>query len=341
LAHRRRAAKKRHRTDSSNAFEKSTFDFDQPPEKLARRNASESPVAAGACAIVRESEKKLENLASDAYISMIENTRTWPMSSIEQRRAAIVELVQQDGFAAIDALAQKFSVTPQTIRRDINELCARGALRRFHGGASLSSNVENLTYQARQVFCLPEKRRIAALLADHIPDHASLFINIGTTTEEIAKALLQHQGLSVVTNNLNVANILSENPDFQVIVAGGLVRAGDRGIVGEATIDLIHQFKVDIGIIGISAIDSDGSLLDFDYREVRVAQAIIANSRQVYLAADRSKFERGAMVRLGTIEQVDALFTDSPPPAPVRDMLSAAGVKLHVAETDLGDAAAA
>lgn len=263
------------------------------------------------------------------------------MSSIEQRRAAIVELVQQDGFAAIDALAQKFSVTPQTIRRDINELCARGALRRFHGGASLSSNVENLTYQARQVFCLPEKRRIAALLADHIPDHASLFINIGTTTEEIAKALLQHQGLSVVTNNLNVANILSENPDFQVIVAGGLVRAGDRGIVGEATIDLIHQFKVDIGIIGISAIDADGSLLDFDYREVRVAQAIIANSRQVYLAADRSKFERGAMVRLGTIGQVDALFTDTPPPAPVRDMLSAAGVKLHVAETDLGDAAAA
>jgi DeoR family glycerol-3-phosphate regulon repressor len=255
------------------------------------------------------------------------------MSSIEQRRAAIVEIVQQDGFAAIEALAQRFGVTPQTIRRDINVLCDQGALRRFHGGASLSSSVENLTYQTRQEFRLPEKQRIARLLADHVPDHASLFINIGTTTEEVAKALLDHQGLSVVTNNLNVANILSANPDFQVIVAGGLVRPRDRGIVGEAAIDLIRQFKVDIGIIGISAIDTDGSLLDFDYREVRVAQAIIANSRQVYLAADRSKFERGAMVRLGSIQDVDALFTDSEPPPALREALLAAGVKLHVAAT--------
>lgn len=263
------------------------------------------------------------------------------MSSIEQRRVAITELIQQDGFAAIDTLAERFGVTPQTIRRDINALCEQGALRRFHGGASLSSNVENLAYQARQVLRFPEKQRIARLLADHIPDHASLFINIGTTTEEVAKALLQHKGLSVVTNNLNVANILSENVDFQVIVAGGLVRAHDRGIVGEATTDLIRQFKVDIGIIGISAIDTDGSLLDFDYREVQVAQAIIKNSRQVYLAADSSKFARGAMVRLGTIKDVDALFTDSAPPAPVREMLIAAGVKIHVAEADPEGVAAA
>ena len=263
------------------------------------------------------------------------------MSSIEQRRVAIIELAQQEGFASIEALAQRFGVTPQTIRRDINALCEQGALKRFHGGASRSSSVENLTYQARQSLHMPEKQRIARLLADHIPDDASLFINIGTTNEEVARALLQHKGLSVVTNNLNVANILSENPDFQVIVAGGLVRARDRGIVGEATIDLIRQFRVDIGVIGISAIDTDGSLLDYDYREVRVAQAIIANSRQVYLAADRSKFERGAMVRLGTIEQVDALFTDSPPPPRLRELLQVAGVKLHVAEESPGEEAAA
>ena len=191
--------------------------------------------------------------------------------------------------------------------------------------------VENLAYPARQVLCLEEKRRIARLAARHVPDHASLFINIGTTTEEVAKALLNHQGLSVITNNLNVASILAGKPDFRVIVAGGLVRSRDRGLVGEATLDLIRQFKVDIGIIGISGIDLDGALLDFDYREVRVAQAIIENSRRVFLTADHTKFGRNAMVRLGGIQQIHALFTDQAPPPALAQHLRAADVALHVA----------
>ena len=119
----------------------------------------------------------------------------------------------------------------------------------------------------------------------------------------------------------------------EVIVAGGVVRARDRGIVGEATIDLIRQFRVDFGVIGISGIDLDGTLLDFDYQEVRVAQAIIANSRQVFLAADHTKFGRNALVRLGAVEDVDALFTDAQPPAALRELIDAAGVALHVAGT--------
>ncbi|HEX5077601.1 MAG TPA: DeoR family transcriptional regulator [Geminicoccaceae bacterium] len=261
-------------------------------------------------------------------------------ASSGQRRRAIVALVQRQGFAPIDALAEQFSVTPQTIRRDINELSAAGTLQRFHGGAGLPSSVENLAYPARQVLCLEEKRRIAGLAARHVPDHASLFVNIGTTTEEVAKALLQHQGLSVVTNNLNVASILAGKPDFRVIVAGGLVRSRDRGLVGEATLDLIRQFRVDIGIIGISGIDLDGTLLDFDYREVRAAQAIIENSRRVYLTADHSKFGRNAMVRLGDIRQIHALFTDRPPPPPLARRLREAGVAVHVAGPE-GDSRAA
>lgn len=250
------------------------------------------------------------------------------------RRGEIVDLVRKEGFAGIEAMARHFQVTPQTIRRDINELCEQGLLERLHGGARLPSSTENLAYPERQVLFHEEKQRIAALVAAHVPDHSSLFINIGTTNEAVAQALLGHQGLSVVTNNLNVAGILSGNPDFQVIIAGGRVRAQDRGIVGEATLDLIRQFKVDIGIIGISAIEEDGSLLDFDYREVRVAQAILENSREVVLAADHSKFTRNAMVRLGQIDQVDHFFTDRPPPAPVAEKLAAADTVLHIAERE-------
>ena len=136
----------------------------------------------------------------------------------------------------------------------------------------------------------------------------------------------------MITNNLNVAALLGGKADFQVIVAGGVVRARDRGIVGEADIDLIRQFRVDFGVIGISGIDLDGTLLDFDYQEVRVAQAIIANSRQVFLAADHTKFGRNAMVRLGGIEDVDALFTDMPPPPPLQQRIEAAEVALFVAD---------
>jgi len=116
-----------------------------------------------------------------------------------------------------------------------------------------------------------------------------------------------------------------------VIVAGGVVRSRDRGIVGETTIDFLGQFKADFGIIGISGIDADGSLLDFDHREVRASKCIMTNSRQVFLAADHSKFGRSAMVRLGSLGDLDAFFTDSMPPPSICDLLAENDVRLHVA----------
>jgi DeoR family glycerol-3-phosphate regulon repressor len=249
---------------------------------------------------------------------------------IRQRHEKIRKIVQSQGFVTIDTLAQTFSVTPQTIRRDINTLSEKGLLYRYHGGAASTTSTENVAYNARKVLCYREKQKIAQLLAKHIPDNASLFINIGTTTEAIAHALTGHRRLRVITNNLNVASIMSTNENYEVIVAGGLVRPRDCGIIGEATIDFIQQFRVDYGIIGISGIDLDGTLLDFDYREVRAARAIIDNSRKVFLAADHTKFGRNAMVRLGNIDEIDALFTDRQPPASLIEVLHQAEVALYV-----------
>ncbi|HVR65856.1 MAG TPA: DeoR/GlpR family transcriptional regulator [Verrucomicrobiae bacterium] len=259
----------------------------------------------------------------------------------ELRHEQILDLVRQRGFVSVEALAEHFDVTPQTIRRDVNLLCSQERLRRYHGGAGLPSSVENTAYQARQVHCLEEKRRIAQLVARHIPDDASLFINIGTTTEEVARALLRHRGLRVITNNLQVASILSQNEDFEVIVAGGVVRSRDRGVVGETTIDFLGQFKVDFGIIGISGIDVDGSLLDFDHREVRASRCIIANSRQIFLVTDHTKFGRRAMVRLGSLQDIDAIFTDRRPPASIVAKLGEHSVVLHMVDELADDNVAA
>lgn len=252
------------------------------------------------------------------------------IAPLKARQAEIRRLVEARGFVTIDHLAQEFSVTPQTIRRDINTLSKRGLIHRYHGGAGADSSTENVAYTERQVLCYKEKQKIAKMVAAQIPDHASLFINIGTTNEAVAHALCSHKRLRIITNNLNVATILSSNSNFEVIVAGGLVRHRDGGIIGEATIDFIQQFKVDYGIIGISGIDADGTLLDFDYREVRAARAIIDNSRMVMLATDHTKFGRNAMVRLGNIEEIDALFTDEEPPAALVEIMNAADVNLFV-----------
>ncbi|WP_319522671.1 DeoR/GlpR family transcriptional regulator [uncultured Desulfosarcina sp.] len=250
---------------------------------------------------------------------------------VRKRHARIRKMVQAQGFVTIDALAGAFAVTPQTIRRDINTLSEKGLLCRYHGGAAVLTSTENVAYNERKVLCFREKQKIAQLLANHVPDNSSLFINIGTTTEAIARALSNHKRLRVITNNLNVASIMSVNENFEVIVAGGLVRHRDQGIIGEATIDFINQFKVDYGIIGISGIDIDGTLLDFDYREVRAARAIMDNSRSVFLAADHTKFGRNAMVRLGNVAEIDGLFTDRQPPAGLSEIIAAAEVALHVA----------
>ena len=243
------------------------------------------------------------------------------------RQALLLAEVREKGSVSVEALSERFEVTLQTVRRDVKLLADAGLLARFHGGVrSPGSTTRNIAYRQRQLLNEGAKRRIARVVAAAVPPECSLIINIGTTTEAIARELLHHKGLRVITNNLNVAAILSDNPDCEVIVAGGIVRSRDRGIVGEVTIDFIQQFKVDIALIGISGIESDGSLRDFDYREVKVARAIIEHSRQVWLAADHSKFDRPAMVELARLDEIDMLFTDAPPPPPFPELLAAAAV---------------
>lgn len=250
------------------------------------------------------------------------------------RQLKLIEVVRERGSATVEELADQLAVTLQTVRRDVQKVAESGALRRFHGGVRVpSSTTENIAHPQRQGLHAEGKARIARAVAQQVPDDCSLILNIGTTTEAIAEALLQHQGLRVITNNLNVAAILCRNPGFEVIVAGGVVRPRDRGIVGEAAVDFIRQFKVDLAIIGISGIESDGSLRDYDYREVKVAQTIIEHAREVWLAADASKFNRPAMVEAATLSQIDRLFTDAPPPAPFPQLLEDAGVRLDVCLT--------
>lgn len=240
----------------------------------------------------------------------------------ESRRQSILDIARETGIVSVDELITRFQVTPQTIRKDLNRLCEERLLTRTHGGAQLASSVENMSYEARRMLAWDHKQAIGRAVAELIPDNASLFVNIGTTNEAVAQALLQHQQLLVITNNINVASLMRPYPEIKVIIASGEVRSSDGGIIGESAVEFIKQFKVDFAVISASAIDADGTLLDYDYREVKVSQAIVSNARHVIVAADSTKHERTAPVRIAHVSQTHSFVTDRCPNASFRRLLS-------------------
>jgi len=254
-----------------------------------------------------------------------------PPRPIAARHREILALAHHTGSVSVEDLASRLGVTPQTIRKDLNFLARRSMLARVHGGAVVTSGVDNIAYAERRDVAAASKAAIGAAAAALIPNGASLFINIGTTTEAVAEHLMGHRDLMVITNNLNVVEILADIPTIELIAAGGRVRANDRAIVGALAMDFIRGFKVDFALIGASAIDAEGTLLDFDLDEVRVSQTIIRNARQVILVADASKIGRPAPIRIGDMNEVDFLVTDMLDDAGLAAICREAGV--HVVQT--------
>jgi DeoR family glycerol-3-phosphate regulon repressor len=227
------------------------------------------------------------------------------------RQKEILEMARIDGKVTVDGLAHKYGVTVQTIRRDLSDLADSGRLERVHGGAVIASGVTNIRYDERRRLNQDGKKSIAVKCAQHIPNGASVFMNIGTTTEAVAHELLDHENLLVVTNNLNIANILTANHSCEIILVGGVLRRSDGGLVGRLTAKMIKQFKFDYSVLGCSAIDADGDLLDFDGQEVMVSTTAIKRSRKVVAVADRIKFDRKAPLTVCSLADVTTLITDT------------------------------
>lgn len=251
------------------------------------------------------------------------------------RHPDILEIARTEGKVTVEGLAERFGVTVQTIRRDLTELAEAGKLERVHGGAILPSGVTNIGYDERRRLNGVAKSAIARRCAQDIPEGASVFLNIGTTTEAVARELLHHRTLMVVTNNMNVANILVANPEAEIILAGGILRRADGGLVGPLTASVIEQFKVDIAVIGCSAMDMDGDLLDFDAQEVTVSQSIIRQARRSFLVADHSKLHRAAPARIASLRQIDCVYTDQPLPAELTQRCADWDTKVTVCGTRL------
>lgn len=256
------------------------------------------------------------------------------MINLSERQVKITERLREEGFLAVEALAEHYKVTTQTIRRDLTTLCDHGLARRRHGGIEPPAEVGNLAYVSRQILARSAKQAIAREVARHIPDNASVAFGIGTTPEVVATALLHHKGLRIFTNNLNIAMLACTNPTFEVNIAGGRIRNSDKDILGPGLETFLSSYMFDFGIYGVAGVSERGILLDFYDEEVRARRLIHENSRETILVLDHSKFGRTAHVRGGQIGEATKVVCDTQPPDQIVATLKKSGSELVICGED-------
>ncbi|WP_428034641.1 DeoR/GlpR family DNA-binding transcription regulator [Amphritea sp.] len=247
---------------------------------------------------------------------------------LNERQNIILNLLQESEQLEVDSLSDQFGVSSQTIRKDINQMCDLGLVRRLHGGVGLPTANQNISFNSREMINSEVKRRMAAALAALIPDGASVMLGIGTSVSHAARALINHRRLRIITNNLNVASILCEQPEIEVLVSGGQLRHNDRDLVGENVTRFLDNFRVDFGIIGTGALDQNRGLMDFDPLEADVSRAILRNCGQAVLLADQSKWKRRAMVQVAPFTALSKFITDELSDPSPRQQLQDSGLDI-------------
>jgi len=248
------------------------------------------------------------------------------------RRDAIEALVLEQGAVTVGSLAERFDVSMQTIRRDVDALCEGAMLHRVHGRIELSEQFLNTPFDQRAGTNLLGKRAIGEAAAGLIPDGATVFISIGSTPLSVARALRRRKGLTVITNNLSAAMALSEEVSNRIILPGGELRLPDRDILGNDVLDFFGRFRADFAVFGTAGIADDGGLLEFHTTEVRATQKIRANAQKSILVVDWSKFGRQAPALGDNITEIDTSIIDRRPGDTFAALLDKISDRLLVAE---------
>jgi DeoR/GlpR family transcriptional regulator of sugar metabolism len=232
--------------------------------------------------------------------------------ALNQRRIKILELIREDGHAKVQQLSKIFGVTEVTIRQDLEMLDQLGYIQREHGGAFLKdvgsfAKTGKLFNQTR----MDEKREIARKAVAFIHENDIIILDSGSTTTEIAKLLLNYKNLTVITNALNIALILGENPGINLVVTGGEFKAPTLSLTGQMSADIIKTLHANKLFLATAGISSDLQLTYPSLSDLVVKQSMIESSDQVFLVADSSKIGVSAFASLGPVTLANFFITDS------------------------------
>lgn len=237
------------------------------------------------------------------------------------RYTAIMSTLREAGSSSIAELTRILGVSDETVRRDVKTLESRGLLERLHGAVVLAEHTGEPEFQQRMALNADAKRAIANAAAREVQDGDSLMIDSGTTTAYVVRALLSKRNLFVVTNSTEIARTLVRGSGNRVHLPGGEMRPDDYSICGETSIQFFRNFRAKTAILSIGAIHHEGGYMDFHLQEAEIAQAMIRQSSQVMVVADRSKFHNQAPVSVCGFEDVGTLICDRGPPALLRRSL--------------------
>lgn len=251
-----------------------------------------------------------------------------------ERHAQIAQLIETQGRATVEELSARFGVSEATIRRDLEKLDAQGAVRRTHGGAvAVLRAAPEPPVLRRADEHAAEKQQIGATAAQLVADGDTIILGSGTTTPEVARHLGGKRNLKVITNALNIALLLANQPEITLIVTGGLVRSSEQSMIGHLTERALSELRADKLIMGIRALSLAEGLSNEYGLETSVDRAMLRCAAQIIVVADHSKFERVASVVLAPINTIHTLVTSSLAPTTQLDELRRLGVQVVVAPT--------
>jgi len=247
----------------------------------------------------------------------------------EQRRERIVDIVRARDRVTVDELAGQLGSSRETIRRDLGALADGGRIRKFHGGASAREPPKEGPFSDRMGEALREKRAVAAAAAALFEAGSTMFVDVGTTTLIFAEALAGRTDITVITNGLAIARILS-NSGTKVFVIGGEMRPDTGEMVGALAVEQIGRFYAAHAVITVGGLSALGAM-DFDLEEAQVARAMIGQAKTLTVIADGSKLQRDALFRVCALDAIDRLVVDRPPGQELARALQAADVQVIIA----------
>jgi DeoR family fructose operon transcriptional repressor len=254
---------------------------------------------------------------------------------VSERQEKILELLQQNGTISVNELIDILQVSPATVRRDLERLEQKNALRRTYGGAiDLQSVGYEPLYSARSEDCTAEKKAIAKAVSQLIQPREIVALDAGTTTTEVAKLLVNIQPLTVVTPSLTIGQIFCEadNDELTVILGGGVLRSKTLSLVGDVCEEVLLKYRCDKAIIGCTALSPEHGAMNTNLLALGVKKSLVSISKQLILVADHTKLGRTALATFASMEQIDTLVTDWQTPSHLVEEFKTKGIRVIVAQ---------
>lgn len=247
------------------------------------------------------------------------------------RRSQILQDLEDVGSVTVAHLAERFEVSPMTIRRDLLELERASLARRVHGGAVTGRGRSyEPPYLRRTMERTDVKERIGALAAGLIAEGDSVALDAGSTCLAVAQALQGRRNLTVITPGLRIADALIDEPEIRLVLAGGIVRPGEASLTGELARHAFSQLSVDRLILGVGGLDASFGISEYNWDDVLVKQAMMRSAKEVLVVADSRKFGQIAFARIAGLEAITTLVTDREPEGELLAALVAADVNIAV-----------